>query len=171
MDVSGLDLILDDAGPAAPANDGPLLPGIFQPTNMGSGDTFPSPAPTPSGNTAFSNFQRSGPQWHLESLRERRPRSQCWRDHRQLDTATHSGPAKEKARTTHKRLTSCRATVKSPREVWPSSTARRRRGRNPQGFQLGMMHWVSFSENKLAEPAAGQLHFSSFCLTSPPAHV
>ncbi len=64
---SGLDLILDDAGPTALPDSEPLLPGIFQPTNIDTGDTFPGPAPAPSGNTVLSVFSGLDPNgtWSL----------------------------------------------------------------------------------------------------------
>jgi M6 family metalloprotease-like protein len=54
--VTGVNLTLDDAAGSPLPDAGPLVSGTFQPTNIGTGDTFPSPAPTPSGNSALSSF-------------------------------------------------------------------------------------------------------------------
>jgi hypothetical protein len=65
--VSDINLVLDDeaANPLA----APLVSGTYQPTNYDSGvpDHFPSPAPTPSGNTAPSVFDGTNPNgtWKL----------------------------------------------------------------------------------------------------------
>jgi hypothetical protein len=61
-------LTLDDAAAAPLPENGPLLtPGTFRPTNVGSGDTFPAPAPIPSGGSALSVFNGSNPNgtWRL----------------------------------------------------------------------------------------------------------
>ncbi|PYJ08279.1 MAG: hypothetical protein DMF06_13305, partial [Verrucomicrobia bacterium] len=54
-DVSGIDLTLDDAA-ANPLPAALLSTGTFQPTNAGTGDTWPAPAPAPSGGSALSVF-------------------------------------------------------------------------------------------------------------------
>jgi hypothetical protein len=54
-DVSGINLVLTDAAPVIPVN-GPLVSGTFQPTNAGSPDAFPAPAPTPSGQTTLAQW-------------------------------------------------------------------------------------------------------------------
>ena len=66
--VTNINLVLDDAA-ASPMPDGPgLTSGTFQPTNAsGSADLFPSPAPTPSGNSLLSVFNNQNPNgtWQL----------------------------------------------------------------------------------------------------------
>src|SRR5262249_45350862 len=64
--VSGT-LALDDAAAAPLPASGPLTPGTFRPTNLGSGDPFPAPAPIPSGGSALSVFNGSNPNgtWRL----------------------------------------------------------------------------------------------------------
>ena len=53
--VTGVTLTLDDAAPNSLP--GTLLTtGTFKPTNMGSGDTWPAPAPAPSGGSPLSVF-------------------------------------------------------------------------------------------------------------------
>jgi YVTN family beta-propeller protein len=76
--VTGVDLVLDDAAASPLPDAGPLVSGTFQPTNIGAGDTFSSPAPTPSGGSALSAFSGIDPNgtWSLYVVD---------------DTATHSG--------------------------------------------------------------------------------
>lgn len=57
----------DDAA-ATPLPDGPgIVKGVYQPTNYGSGDTFPAPTPAPSGGSALSVFNGTDPNgnWSL----------------------------------------------------------------------------------------------------------
>jgi len=65
--ATGIDLLLDDAAASPLPDNGPLVSGTFQPTNIGAGDSFPSPAPTPSGNSALSTFNGINPNgiWSL----------------------------------------------------------------------------------------------------------
>jgi subtilisin-like proprotein convertase family protein len=51
--VTNVDLILDDNVVGSLPDNGPLVSGTFKPTNIGTGDSFPSPAPAspPSGET------------------------------------------------------------------------------------------------------------------------
>jgi subtilisin-like proprotein convertase family protein len=66
-DITGVDLTLDDAAASALPDAGPLASGTFQPTNSGSGDTFPAPAPAPSGGSALSALSGISPNgtWSL----------------------------------------------------------------------------------------------------------
>jgi subtilisin-like proprotein convertase family protein len=63
--VTGVTLTLDDA--AASSMGTPLVTGTFQPTNIGTGDTFPAPAPAPSGGSALAVFNGTAPNgtWSL----------------------------------------------------------------------------------------------------------
>jgi subtilisin-like proprotein convertase family protein len=65
-DVTGVTLTLDDAAASSlPTN--LLTTGTFKPTNSGAGDTWPGPAPTPSGGSALSVFNGTNPNgtWSL----------------------------------------------------------------------------------------------------------
>jgi subtilisin-like proprotein convertase family protein len=64
--VNGVTLTLIDLNPALP-DAGPLVSGIFRPTNVGGGDVFPAPAPAPTGGSAFSVFKGTNPNgtWNL----------------------------------------------------------------------------------------------------------
>jgi hypothetical protein len=60
-------ITLDDfASTSLPAN-GPITDGTFKPTNVGAGDSFPSPAPAPSGGSPLSAFNGTNPNgaWSL----------------------------------------------------------------------------------------------------------
>lgn len=63
--TNGVTLTLDDQ--AANPLPTPLSDGRFKPTNLGTGDTFPAPAPTPSGGSALSVFNGTNPNgtWKL----------------------------------------------------------------------------------------------------------
>jgi hypothetical protein len=66
--VNDITLTLDDAAQNALPDSGPLVSGTFLPTNAsGSADTFPPPAPAPSGNSALSVFNGQNPNgdWQL----------------------------------------------------------------------------------------------------------
>ena len=65
--VSGVNLTLDNAAASPLPEGGPLVSGTFQPTNVGGADSFPSPAPTPSGGSALSTFAGINPNgtWSL----------------------------------------------------------------------------------------------------------
>jgi subtilisin-like proprotein convertase family protein len=63
-----VNLTLDDNAIDGPLPDaGPLVSGIFQPTNVGAGDPFAAPAPAPTGGSALSIFQNTNPNgtWSL----------------------------------------------------------------------------------------------------------
>jgi subtilisin-like proprotein convertase family protein len=60
-DVTNINLVLDDAA-ANPMPAALLTSGTYKPTNTGTGDTFPAPAPVPSANTTFaSTFNGTSP--------------------------------------------------------------------------------------------------------------
>ncbi len=73
-DVGGSDdaffrnITIDDAAPTALPDSTTLISGSFQPTNIGTGDTFPAPAPAPGVNTtlaaAFNGIAANG-DWSL----------------------------------------------------------------------------------------------------------
>lgn len=61
-DVSNITLRLDDeAANGLLPDSGPLVGGRFKPTNVGSSDTFPAPAPSPDGRKALSGFDGLNP--------------------------------------------------------------------------------------------------------------
>lgn len=62
-----LNLTLDDEAASALPDAGPLVGGTFRPTNIGAGDAFPAPAPTPTGGAALSIFDGTNPNgaWKL----------------------------------------------------------------------------------------------------------
>jgi subtilisin-like proprotein convertase family protein len=66
-DVSGVNLVLDDQGASLLSNSGQLTSGTFRPTNIGTGDTFTSPAPAEPYATALTTFNDSIPNgtWSL----------------------------------------------------------------------------------------------------------
>lgn len=63
--VTNVTLTFDDAA-TNPVPD-PLVSGIFQPSNVAAGDTFPAPAPAPKGGSALSVFNGMNPNgtWSL----------------------------------------------------------------------------------------------------------
>ncbi|HKQ06965.1 MAG TPA: proprotein convertase P-domain-containing protein, partial [Blastocatellia bacterium] len=65
--ASNITLTLSDNGGASLPDDGPLVSGTFKPTNIGAGDSFPSSAPVPTGNTLLSVFNGTNPNgaWNL----------------------------------------------------------------------------------------------------------
>lgn len=66
--ISGVTLTFDDAAPAGPVPDtGPLTSGTYAPTNYGTGDVFPSPAPAAPYATSLSVFNSINPNgsWSL----------------------------------------------------------------------------------------------------------
>ncbi|MCY2986275.1 MAG: M36 family metallopeptidase, partial [Planctomycetota bacterium] len=67
FEVSGLNLTLDDAAATALPDDGPLTSGTFQPTNIGTGDAFPAPAPASPYDAALASFNATDPNgtWSL----------------------------------------------------------------------------------------------------------
>lgn len=64
-----LTLTLDDAAPV-PLLDTACISGTFQPANYVAGDTWPAPAPAPSGATALSTFNGKNPNgtWSLYAV-------------------------------------------------------------------------------------------------------
>ena len=65
-DVTGVTLTLDDAAASQPAGS-PLVTGTFKPTNVGTSDAWPAPAPAPSGGSPLSVFNGTSPNgtWSL----------------------------------------------------------------------------------------------------------
>jgi subtilisin-like proprotein convertase family protein len=66
LDITNVSLTFDDAGPALP-DSALLTSGTFRPTNFGTGDVFPAPAPGAPHGTALSDFAGSDPNgtWSL----------------------------------------------------------------------------------------------------------
>jgi subtilisin-like proprotein convertase family protein len=66
-DVAGIVVTLDDDAATPLPEIGPLVSGTFQPANYGTGDTWPAPAPVPSGDVALSTFNGTDPNgtWSL----------------------------------------------------------------------------------------------------------
>ncbi|HEX7180496.1 MAG TPA: proprotein convertase P-domain-containing protein [Thermoanaerobaculia bacterium] len=64
VDLTNVTLTFDDAGPAIPAT---ITSGTFRPTNSGSGDAFPAPAPPLPHGTSLSDFNGTNPNgnWSL----------------------------------------------------------------------------------------------------------
>jgi subtilisin-like proprotein convertase family protein len=65
--VGGIFLTLDDAAAAVLPTAAPLTSGTFKPTNAGTGDAFPAPAPANDGSSALSVFNGTNPngEWRL----------------------------------------------------------------------------------------------------------
>ncbi len=68
--VNDINLVLDDSAADSLPEDGPLVSGTFKPTNAlggGGSDVFPTPAPTPSGNSELSVFngEKANGEWQL----------------------------------------------------------------------------------------------------------
>ncbi len=66
-DVNGINLVLDDQAASSMSNAGQLTSGTFKPTNIGSGDTFASPAPAGPYGSTLSVFNGTIPNgtWNL----------------------------------------------------------------------------------------------------------
>jgi subtilisin-like proprotein convertase family protein len=66
-DAVDLTLVLDDGADTQLRDDGPLVSGIFRPNNVGSGDTWPAPAPAPGTDTLLAAFNGYDPNgvWNL----------------------------------------------------------------------------------------------------------
>jgi subtilisin-like proprotein convertase family protein len=64
--VVGINLHLTDGAPPLP-DAGPLVSGTFAPTNVDNLDTWPAPAPAPTGGTTLSSFNGTNPNgnWNL----------------------------------------------------------------------------------------------------------
>ena len=67
IDANNITFTLDDAAVNSLPDAGPLVSGTFKPTNFAPADTFPAPAPTPSGATNLSVFNGTNPNgvWSL----------------------------------------------------------------------------------------------------------
>jgi subtilisin-like proprotein convertase family protein len=67
LDVTNVNLVLDDAAANNLPDLSPLVSGTFKPTNIGTGDIFPLPAPVPAGPSALSTFTGTTPNgdWNL----------------------------------------------------------------------------------------------------------
>ncbi len=65
--VTNVNLTLSDAASASLPAGGPLVSGTFRPTNVGTGDVWPAPAPAPLGGSALSAFYGIDPngEWDL----------------------------------------------------------------------------------------------------------
>ena len=70
-DIVGVTLTLSDAATASLPDAGPLVTGLFKPTDVNDGtDTWPAPAPAPLGGSALSIFTGTNPNgtWNLFSV-------------------------------------------------------------------------------------------------------
>lgn len=56
LDVTGINLVFDDAAANFLPDEAQLVSGTFKPTNFGAGDVFPFPAPATSGSSLLSLF-------------------------------------------------------------------------------------------------------------------
>jgi subtilisin-like proprotein convertase family protein len=67
VDVNNLNLTLDDAAALSLPDASALTSGTFKPTNVGTTDSFPAPAPATSGGSALSVFNGTNPNgtWRL----------------------------------------------------------------------------------------------------------
>lgn len=66
-DVVTADVTFDDSAAGPVPDGGPLVAGTYQPTNIGTGDTFAAPAPAPSAATTLATFNGLDPNgtWNL----------------------------------------------------------------------------------------------------------
>ena len=66
-DLANVDLVLDDAAVASLPDSAQIVSGAYKPTNIGTGDTFPAPAPAPSAATTLATFNGTDPNgtWSL----------------------------------------------------------------------------------------------------------
>ncbi len=66
-DLVNVTLTLDDTAANSLPDAGPVVSGTFQPTNIGTGDTFQGPAPAPLGSSTLSVFNGTNPNgpWNL----------------------------------------------------------------------------------------------------------
>jgi subtilisin-like proprotein convertase family protein len=60
-DLANVTLTFDDDGPNSLPDESQVLEGTYKPANFGGSDTFPIPAPTPSGTSALSVFNDTNP--------------------------------------------------------------------------------------------------------------
>src|SRR6266508_1906852 len=67
LDVSNVVVTLDDAAAIPLPDSAQIISGTYQPTNYGTGDTWPAPAPAPLGGSALSIFNGTDPNgtWSL----------------------------------------------------------------------------------------------------------
>jgi subtilisin-like proprotein convertase family protein len=66
-DVTGVNLVLDDAATVPLPDDTALVSGTFDPTNIGGTDAFPAPAPAQGGSNVLAVFNGTAPNgtWSL----------------------------------------------------------------------------------------------------------
>jgi subtilisin-like proprotein convertase family protein len=66
-DLINVDLVLDDAAANSLPDSTQIVSGSYKPTNYGTGDTFPAPAPAPSAETLLAIFNGTNPNgaWSL----------------------------------------------------------------------------------------------------------
>ena len=66
-DAVGVNLTLADSAIAAVPDGGPMVTGVFRPTNVDTADTFPAPAPATAGGSALAAFGGKDPNgnWQL----------------------------------------------------------------------------------------------------------
>jgi subtilisin-like proprotein convertase family protein len=66
-DLINVDLVLDDAAANSLPDSTQIVSGSYKPTNYGTGDTFPAPAPAPSAETLLAIFNGTDPNgtWSL----------------------------------------------------------------------------------------------------------
>ncbi len=76
-DINGVDLVLDDEAADFLPDSGQLTSGTFKPTNIGTGDTFPSPAPAGPYGSLLSDFVGTNPNgsWRLYVVDDSNPRN------------------------------------------------------------------------------------------------
>jgi predicted extracellular nuclease/subtilisin-like proprotein convertase family protein len=67
FDLVNVNLVFDDAASGSLPDDSQIVSGVYLPTNWGAGDTFPAPAPPPSGATQLATFNGTDPNgtWSL----------------------------------------------------------------------------------------------------------
>ena len=67
LDLINVDLTFDDAAASTLPDSTQITSGTYKPTNYGTGDTFPAPAPTPSTATQLAIFNGTNPNgtWQL----------------------------------------------------------------------------------------------------------